>query len=218
MVFKYKNISYTEQLKENNSKMNTESAIHKLAIKISLAHVKEIENQAKYYSLPIKKINDIPVSVGLVRMGNTKEKYRVMFEIDSAHAHRLTPQDRNHLTLYMCIYQKDESMSLIDFYKEILAKTKEIIKKLKFDRMNGKFVENIEESVEELSMEVFGDCENIELNCDKCACCFNHTKTKTPCGHSVCILCWGKLEIQTNEEDYEMEYQKCPICREEMNF
>jgi len=199
------------------NKMNTES-INKLAIKISLAHVKEIDNHAKYYSLPIKKINDIAVSIGLVRMANTKEEYVVMFEIESAHAHIVTPHDRIHFTLYMCKYKKCETVSLIEFYKTILISIKGIIKNLKFDRMNGKLVENIEESTEELSMEVFEDCENIEFDCEKCACCLNHTKTKTPCGHSICVLCWGKLEIKTNEEDYEMEYQKCPICRDEMNF
>jgi hypothetical protein len=201
--------------------MNTETAIHKLAVKISLSHVKEIENHSKYYSLEIKKICGIPVSVGLVRMANTKEQYLVMLDIEAKHAHTLTPNDRLHLTLFKSIFIKCESISLIDFYKEIISKTKKMIQNLQFNKFIGKFeipTEECKETKMDLINEIFSDCENIEFQWDKCCACFNNTITKTPCNHTLCVECWSGLKEEHDEDDYEMEFQKCPICREEMNF
>ena len=202
--------------------MNTEIAIHKLAVKVSLAHVREIENYPKYYSLEIKKICGIPVSVGLVRMANTKEQYVVMFEIEAKHAHALSPQDRIHYTLYQTKFLKCESMSLIEFYKQIITDIKERIKKLQFNKLIGAFESPSEEELKETKMdlinEIFSDCENIEFEWDKCCACFNYTVTKTPCQHTLCIECWGNIKEEHDEDDCDMEFQKCPMCREEMYF
>ena len=43
--------------------------------------------------------------------------------------------------------------------------------------------------------------DNIVLNIQECCVCLNETKTKTPCGHALCWICFDKIT-------------KCPLCRE----
>jgi len=203
--------------KSNQIKMNAEQSIHKLAVEISLAHVKEKENDVKFYNLPINKICQVPVIVRLIKMANTKDKVIVMFEISSEYAYTFINNEHEYATLYEMKFQKCESVSLIEFYQQIVTKIKEIIKNLKFDKLNGKLVEN-QVMEEEVMMNIFGDCANVEFDWDRCACCLENTKTKTPCGHSVCVLCWTTLKKECDEDEEEMKFQKCPICRNEMYY
>ena len=41
----------------------------------------------------------------------------------------------------------------------------------------------------------------------KCSVCFDNTKTKTPCYHIVCMVCWIQIKNKT-----------CPICRGDISF
>jgi hypothetical protein len=42
---------------------------------------------------------------------------------------------------------------------------------------------------------------------NKCSVCYEHTLTKTPCGHDLCLVCWAKLDKK-----------KCPCCREDIQY
>jgi hypothetical protein len=61
--------------------------------------------------------------------------------------------------------------------------------------------------------------EKIKLNHGECCVCYQLTKTRTCCGHQLCLTCAIKIEEEAaGKVDYgdSPEY-KCPMCREE-NF
>jgi len=196
--------------------MNSQ-AINELAIKISLKHVREDENKPKIYVFPIKKICDIEVTVQLVRIANTKGIYKLFLEIEANHAHKIAGSDRIPITLYENYYDKPDDVSIIEFYKETLISIRDKIKNFKFDKLNGKLVEKLEED-DKLLLELFEDCENIEFNWQECCCCKENTITKTECEHPLCVLCWSNLKRGTDDDYNEMIFQRCPICRNELYY
>jgi hypothetical protein len=41
---------------------------------------------------------------------------------------------------------------------------------------------------------------------EECCVCLDNTKTTTPCGHKLCIVCWDKVKVLKTK-------LPCPICR-----
>ena len=113
------------------------------------------------------------------------------------------------------IIVKNDENTLIQFYTESINNIHDTIKNIKFDKMEGKFVEELNNIMEKEFELLFADCSNIKLTWDKCPCCFDETKTKTPCNHPMCIECWGKLELK-QEDDDDYYIQICPICKNDM--
>lgn len=63
------------------------------------------------------------------------------------------------------------------------------------------------------------NCDNIKKSCsDECCVCYNKTKTKTACKHSLCIRCWSKMykDIDDDSDDEGGACLKCPMCREDV--
>ena len=59
------------------------------------------------------------------------------------------------------------------------------------------------------------NCDNIKKTCsDECCVCYNKTKTKTSCKHSLCVRCWSKMynDIECPDDD---DCVKCPMCRQD---
>jgi len=191
-------------------------AINELAIKTSLEHVRKDDNQPKFYVFPIKKICGIEVTVRFIRIANTKEIYKLCLEIETDHAHTIEGDDSVPITLCKNYYDKPEDISIIDFYKETIISIRDKIKNLKFDKLNGQLVEKLEEN-DKLFLELFEDCENIEFVWQECCCCKENTMTKTECEHPLCVLCWSNLKKEKDDQ-YEMTFQRCPICRNELYY
>jgi hypothetical protein len=59
---------------------------------------------------------------------------------------------------------------------------------------------------ERLRQSIFADKRSIKSG-NMCCVCNDHTTTKTPCGHELCLVCWEKLEKKT-----------CPLCRHEIRY
>ena len=57
----------------------------------------------------------------------------------------------------------------------------------------------------------FKDDETIELAMNECCVCFSLTKTKTNCGHTVCLECVSKIQRDPNEY-----LKNCPLCRQQI--
>lgn len=63
------------------------------------------------------------------------------------------------------------------------------------------------------------DC-NLDLECSVCK---EPTHTETDCGHTLCLICWAKINRDCyirNNNDYfdEDDYPKCPCCRVNIQF
>jgi len=79
---------------------------------------------------------------------------------------------------------------------------------LKFDRINGTINEEQDTKFfQELITNPNIGFESVE----NCSVCLQETKTKTACGHYLCLICWSKIKSETNEKP-------CPICREILYF
>lgn len=90
---------------------------------------------------------------------------------------------------------------LFDKYKELNC----ILNNMVLDKLQGLFYDkSCADDTEEISILTMAeDVLNADEDIDKCCCCSENTDTKTPCGHSICVLCWNTLENLS-----------CPICRE----
>ena len=101
---------------------------------------------------------------------------------------------------------------------------KEILPRLKYDKINDKFVLNNENSEvkEELCSFIDSKCKSIKMNRNKCCVCLEYCLTKTRCKHSICRQCYSKLkQSYKNSDDYDSDDEdctyydiKCPYCRE----
>jgi hypothetical protein len=49
-----------------------------------------------------------------------------------------------------------------------------------------------------------------DLNCCVCG---DPTRTETPCGHRLCLICWSK-----NNKDKKEKQKVCPMCRADIRF
>ena len=54
-------------------------------------------------------------------------------------------------------------------------------------------------------------CDEVDGNGDgeECCVCLDTTKTVTPCGHKLCVICWGHIKMIRRR-------LPCPICRENL--
>lgn len=86
-----------------------------------------------------------------------------------------------------------------------LLKVNKMIKNLKFNKQLGRFVDKFNKS-DNAFASYFKNNKNIKLKIETCCVCLEPTKTKTGCGHHICIPCWSKIDKSS-----------CPICRQNTN-
>lgn len=97
-----------------------------------------------------------------------------------------------------------DSINITDIIMAMI-KVNKIINRLKFNKVSGKFIDRIVKN-ENLFSSYFKTNKNIKFTIDNCCVCLESTKTKTLCGHYICIPCWTKIPKS-----------KCPICRQSTN-
>jgi len=103
---------------------------------------------------------------------------------------------------------------------------RELVISLRFDAYLGQFVSINDcdhQKVMSEFMELFTGIDTVSCKIpnDQCCICFENTRTKSKCNHSICMLCVSKIvPIPTNCEELEcMEYEiLCPICRADLLF
>jgi len=60
-------------------------------------------------------------------------------------------------------------------------------------------------------------CPTVVVDCmQECSVCYEKTKTKTKCNHSLCNRCWSKIQ-HISDEDGDLT-TPCPICRENIHY
>lgn len=112
----------------------------------------------------------------------------------------------------------------VDVYNMVLTKISEDVLRMKFNKLEG--VLYTSDNLHPLSQPLVrgghggggggGEEEEIAscLPCgdgegDECCVCLDATKTTTPCGHKLCVMCWGNIRMIRRR-------LPCPICRENL--
>lgn len=115
-----------------------------------------------------------------------------------------------------CVYE-------VDVYNMVLTKISEDVLRMKFNKLDGVLytVDNLHPLLHPLVRvgdggDGGGEEEEI-MSClpcgdgdgDECCVCLDATKTTTPCGHNLCVMCWGNIRMIRRR-------LPCPICRENL--
>ena len=85
---------------------------------------------------------------------------------------------------------------------------KKIFENLEIDIFNGTITTTVSKRDISFMLDIF-DFEHVEFDFGKCSVCHQSTRTQTVCKHHLCILCWSKLDIVSEEN----HFKQCPICR-----
>ena len=139
--------------------------------------------------LPIAEINDLPVTVYIIISRNP--------DIGLSLSIRSTVWDTFEDD-YLLVYSEPTS-PISEGVGNILQKYVNTMNELKVDKIQSCLTS---EKIE--NCKIFND--NVKLRFDLCSVCLEDTNKKTPCGHSLCIVCWSRIIGDI----------KCPICREEL--
>jgi len=167
--------------------------------------------------MPVKKIKNIGVEVSII-----KEK-KSIYVLDIIPTEFRVEDD----SLYEAVYNRQEIEQVFaseeEFIRYVVEKVLKTLREVKIDKLNGKFVIadplphvlKTDMMMEEFCKE-FKDDETIELAMNECCVCYVLTKTKTNCGHSLCLECISKLktELHTIDMMRNVNHIGCPMCRQ----
>lgn len=131
----------------------------------------------------------------------------------------------------MLVKNDANSAEPLVFYNYInsFRKVDIILRKYKFDKFLGKFVdlENICPCVNhnvlkrKALVRITKNNTNIVTNSDTCAVCYDTTLNRTSCNHCVCLVCLDTIAQSINMNDPEKcpaeQPILCPICRNDIN-
>jgi len=94
---------------------------------------------------------------------------------------------------------------------------------IEFNKGYGNFVKKNAELPNPFEYkEIMNDLWDCEYTIN-CAVCLEPTHTETACGHTLCLICWSKINRDCylkNDREYFVEeiYPKCPCCRENIQY
>jgi hypothetical protein len=172
--------------------------------------------KGKYLMLPIRKILNINVEVTIHK------------ENKNIYILNIGPTDFSvdDDSLYEVIYKREGTpLSEDEFIEYTVQNTLSVLKKIKIDKLNGKFTTTLKSTKTDALWtafcQEFKDEENIVLSLNECCVCFTITKTTTNCEHSVCLDCISKLRTEAVADDELMRNVKkknCPMCRQRILF
>ena len=181
--------------------------------------------------LPEIKIEGVTVTGELI--GNANGLSLILYGIDlwMYKKKRLITMD-SIVTCKPILYKKTYIGWLVGYeysvsdYNMVLTKISEDVRSMKFNKLEGVLYtsDNLHPLLHPL---VRGggagcgvvDCEGKEeiMSClpcgegngEECCVCLDTTKTVTPCGHKLCVICWGHIKMICRR-------LPCPICRENL--
>jgi len=150
--------------------------------------------------LPIETINGMPV---IAKITITPNLVNYLFFID-IEADGVDVEEDVPLNFICKFFYEIPVINPVINNECFIESFKKIMNSLRFDRMNGT-IEDGEESENNFFREII-DNPNISFKeSEQCSVCLEKTKTRTPCDHFLCYICWAKIKEK-----------KCPICRAEI--
>jgi hypothetical protein len=165
----------------------------------------------KKYLLPISELDGIKVNVYLVLFDMFHDDVSYGIRIEHFFWLNTNGDDGNYLHLY------GES-KFNSVHETLHFLVNEFIPNFTIDVINGKFDYKNERNNNEQEDRIVAEfCKNFENNervtlvIQKCCVCYQMTKCKTECKHSICIKC-------ANQINFKREYGEetgflCPLCR-----
>jgi hypothetical protein len=158
---------------------------------------------------PINKICNLNVNVFITK--HVRNHYTFTIHLTHFNVENDRIYDKNYSNVENVF---DEENFIQYIAKNILSE----LKKIKIDKLNGKFTttqllpkyKKMQEMWSEFCQEFKND-EHISLSINECCVCFTMTNTVTNCRHSVCLECISKLEDTVT---HEVSHKNCPLCRQ----
>jgi hypothetical protein len=165
--------------------------------------------ESSRFVLPIKKINDINVEVGLKIFKNFSGGDMMMnFQITTnIYIHNSSNDCCEPKILYDETFKSTLSNFDVAEYETILEKIYKTIPILKMNNRTNTFITEPDLDNEELALLITHP--NVETK--SCCVCFEVGGITTCCNHIVCISCIDK--IKPSREDEDDGYILCPLCR-----
>jgi len=182
------------------------------------------KNYETELNLPISKLHGISVDATIdIRCTNYRQpvadwKYWWLLEIKSDELYNDYEEDEFYRFYCDNTSKNERKEDDIAGLTEELERLIKSVKDLQFDKGSGVFKrQNEEEKMTPImeasnkAFEILKDDENIETNCQTCTVCYELTRTRTSCGHCVCIPCITKIKRHPEDEGA----YRCPLCRDE---
>jgi len=168
----------------------------------------------------IKKIDNIPVDIYIkcrvYRHYHQQKKYNIGITLSIQSKCIYDVKRETHNRYYEKYFYVRDIPNLTVygancFVFETIVKILELFPLLKFDKFNGKFTtEEVPIPYNDLFKFDNTECEE----CEECSVCYEHTKSKTPCGHYLCFVCNENMPVKGLNGDMDEEITRdCPICR-----
>ena len=176
-------------------------------------------NGSWHYYLEINEICGISVDVELVRNHNGLSILITPFNVWLYDKKKLIVVHsiivKNPILYRKTYFKKEETEERIkytlDDFNRVLEEIDNDIVNMKFNKLEGVFYTS--DNLHPMQAPpVRSYEENInQLGCDhdhpeECCVCLDTTKTTTPCGHKLCVMCWDKIKKNVRE-------LPCPMCR-----
>jgi hypothetical protein len=175
--------------------------------------------------LPEIKIEGVTVSGEFI--GNANGLSLILYGIDlwMYKKKRLITMD-SIVTCKPILYKKTYIGRIAEYeydvgdYNMVLTKISEDVRSMKFNKLEGVLytVDNPHPLLHPCVRGGGGGGEEEEImSClpcgdgdgEECCVCLDVTKTITPCGHKLCVMCWGHIKMIRRR-------LPCPICRENL--
>jgi hypothetical protein len=179
--------------------------------------------------LPIRAIDDIPVSVTIIRFNHDMENFHLEITLDSIAPFYDTDQAEN-TRLYIAYTgsvknKKNSPYETIKGQIQMLMDEEECY----FDVVRSRFLlgkGEIEKHLKctkssSLFEKAYSGKKGRKLyESENCCVCDEKTHSKTNCKHSLCLRCLVKIdagiEKQEDDDDDEERVVPCPMCRQDM--
>ena len=125
--------------------------------------------------------------------------------------------DNSHVYFHEAFYVEYTVQAI----EEVLITLFPLIKDLKYNPMMCKFMPKDDFEMYQLVNERLKDCQ-VVMHTEACAVCFEPTRGKTECNHTLCVPCADKIQSLAGESWIDDEENSgvpcCPLCREEGHF
>jgi hypothetical protein len=180
-----------------------------------LSKFNDTDVEKNWFYLPYQQIDGVDVDARIVRNENGLSVYIIANAWIYGRKRLITCEIaviKQHI-LFKKTYIKKEKYDSSDF-TNVMEEIEKDINKMKFNKLDGVlYTPEIETPMKQAF--VFNSDENtyhhlpIAENAEDCCVCLDSTKTITPCGHKLCVMCWGKVKLISKKVP-------CPYCRENL--
>ena len=163
-------------------------------------------NAKKDFSIPIDKLHGISVSVKIINSNDDSNATYLKIYSRSFHIETMRKPDS--------IISSSYHMVLLSHRVNSIEEVIDILKNIKFDRMNGCFALTLPpEDEDDLLLNSLYECSHIKIS-KVCGVCHERTNSYTRCNHYLCLECADKIK----KIDDKYTLIQCPKCGSDISY